>query len=128
MTAPIPPIGKSTPTGPVLPEAFDQFVGDTFFRQMLKSMRSTAGKPAFLHGGQAEEIFQSQLDEVLITDMAKATHDSFSGELFKQQFKNHDPFNQPNSAPTESNPDQTNKPPMPPNQSNPNAPKFDANA
>jgi Rod binding domain-containing protein len=91
MTESINPIGDSTPTRPLLPEAFDQFVGDTFFRQMLKSLRSTTGKPAFMHGGQAEVMFQSQMDEILITDMAKATRDSFSGELFKQQFMNHDP-------------------------------------
>tara|TARA_R110002072_G_scaffold302999_1_gene491021 strand:+ start:50095 stop:50487 length:393 start_codon:yes stop_codon:yes gene_type:complete len=89
MTDPIQALGAVPSKSPVLPEAFDQFVGDTFFRQMLKSLRSTTGKPAYFHGGQAEEIFQSQLDELLITDMVKATKDSFSGDLFKQQFPNH---------------------------------------
>lgn len=89
MTDPIQATGPATPKGPVLPEAFDQFVGDTFFRQMLKSLRSTTGKPAYFHGGQAEEIFQSQMDELLITDMVKATRDSFSADLFSQQFPNH---------------------------------------
>ena len=79
----IPSVGNSVPTGPILPDAFDQFVGDTFYRQMLKSMRSGTGKPEFLHGGQAEEIFQSQLDELMITDLTKATKDSFSADLFK---------------------------------------------
>ena len=83
------PVGNSVPTGPILPDAFDQFVGDTFFRQMLKSMRSGTGKPEFLHGGQAEEIFQSQLDELMITDLVKATKDSFSADLFQQQFPDH---------------------------------------
>jgi hypothetical protein len=82
-------VGNSVPTGPILPDAFDQFVGDTFYRQMLKSMRSGTGKPAFLHGGQAEEIFQSQLDELMITDLVKATKDSFSADLFQQQFPDH---------------------------------------
>jgi hypothetical protein len=91
MTESIPPIGASPPTGPILPEAFDDFVGDTFFRQMLKSLRSTTGKPAYFHGGQAEEIFQSQMDELLIENLTKATRDSFSGDLFKQQFPNHVP-------------------------------------
>lgn len=86
MTDPIQALGPAPSNGPVLPEAFDQFVGDTFFRQMLKSLRSTTGKPAYFHGGQAEEMFQSQLDELLITDMVKATKDSFSADLFKQQF------------------------------------------
>lgn len=89
MTDPIQALSTAPPNGPVLPEAFDQFVGDTFFRQMLKSLRSTTGKPAYFHGGQAEEMFQSQLDELLITDMVKATKDSFSADLFKQQFPQH---------------------------------------
>ncbi|MFT4559663.1 MAG: hypothetical protein ACKVII_22005 [Planctomycetales bacterium] len=89
MTDPIQALSLAPPNGPLLPEAFDQFVGDTFFRQMLKSLRSTTGKPAYFHGGQAEEIFQSQLDELLITDMVKATKDSFSADLFKQQFPQH---------------------------------------
>ncbi|MFT5325865.1 MAG: Rod binding domain-containing protein [Planctomycetaceae bacterium] len=89
MTDPIQALSPAPPNGPLLPEAFDQFVGDTFFRQMLKSLRSTTGKPAYFHGGQAEEIFQSQLDELLITDMVKATKDSFSADLFKQQFPQH---------------------------------------
>lgn len=90
MNDPIQALGPAPSNGPVLPEAFDQFVGDTFIRQMLKSLRSTTGKPAYFHGGQAEEMFQSQLDELLITDMVKATKDSFSADLFKQQFPGHD--------------------------------------
>jgi hypothetical protein len=107
----IPFIGTSTPTGPVLPEAFDQFVGDTFFRQMLKSLRATTGKPAFLHGGQAEEIFQSQLDEVIITDMVKATRNSFTGDLFKQQFPHYVPQNQQPPSQTEPNQNQSTESP-----------------
>lgn len=85
----IQPFGTPSPNGPGLQETFDQSVGSTFFRQMLKSLRSSTGKPAYFHGGQAEEIFQSQLDEILISDMAKANGNGFSAELFKQQFPNH---------------------------------------
>lgn len=89
MTDSIQPFGTQSQSGPSLREAFDQSVGSTFFRQMLKSLRSSTGKAAYFHGGQAEEIFQSQLDEILISDMAKASGNSFSSELFKQQFPNH---------------------------------------
>lgn len=89
MTDSIQPFGTPTPNGPGLRETFDESVGSTFFRQMLKSLRSSSGKPAYFHGGQAEEIFQSQLDEILISDMARATGDGFSAELFKQQFPDH---------------------------------------
>jgi hypothetical protein len=45
-----------------LKEAFTQFVGETFFGQMLKSMRQTVQEPAYFHGGMAEEQFQARLD------------------------------------------------------------------
>lgn len=89
MTDSIKPFGPPSSESPALREAFDQSIGSTFFRQMLKSLRSSTGKPAYFHGGQAEEIFQSQLDEILISDLASATGDSFSSELFRQQFPNH---------------------------------------
>ena len=135
MTDPITSVGNPTPTRPVLPDAFDQFVGDTFFRQMLKSMRSGTGKPAFLHGGQAEEIFQSQLDEVMITDLVKATKDSFSAELFKQQFPDHtsNTTAQPvdadsNAAEPDSKVAEPDSPPLPPPVSTFEPSSFDANA
>ncbi len=128
MPEPIPSIGPSTPSGPVLPEAFDQFVGDTFFRQMLKSLRATTGKPAFLHGGQAEEIFQSQLDELLITDMVKATRDSFTGDLFKQQFPDHTPQNPQPSSQTTPDPNQPTELPLRTIHPDQNDNHFDVNA
>lgn len=46
-------------------EAFQSFVGETLFGQMLKSMRKTVGKTPYFNGGRAEEVFQQQLDQVL---------------------------------------------------------------
>lgn len=62
--------------------AFDEFVGETFFGQMLASMRKTAGKPAYFYGGQAEEIFRGQLDQQLAQEMTKASANTFSGPMF----------------------------------------------
>lgn len=76
--APAPPPAVS----PKLREAFDQFVGETFYGQMLSSMRKTLGKPAYFHGGRAEEIFQRQLDQTLGEQLAKANAESFSGPMF----------------------------------------------
>ena len=56
-----------------LRKTFDSFVGETFFGQMLQSMRKTVGKPAYFHGGRAEEIFTQQLDQVLADKMANAS-------------------------------------------------------
>jgi Rod binding domain-containing protein len=121
MTDSIQPFGTPYANGPGLQEAFDQSVGSTFFRQMLKSLRSSSGKPAYFHGGQAEEIFQSQLDEILISDMAKANGNGFSAELFQQQFPNHSE-NQPaaskSSATSDSLPESTPKQPAPPSGNN----------
>lgn len=63
-------------------ETFQQAIGGTFFRQMLKALRSTQGKPAYFHGGQAEDIFQSRLDDEIADDMARRQGDAFAGPLF----------------------------------------------
>jgi len=67
-------------------KAFRDFVGQTFFGQMLKSMRSTQGKPAYFHGGQAEEIFRSQLDQTLAEKMTEASADQIADPMFRRQF------------------------------------------
>lgn len=66
-----------------LREAFDGFVGEVFFSQMLKAMRKTVGKPAYFHGGRAEEIFTQQLDQVLAEKLSKTTAEQFSGPMFE---------------------------------------------
>ena len=64
-------------------EAFDQFVGGTFFRQLLGAMQKTVGKSPYFHGGQAEEVFRAQLHETLADKMAEATADQFTGPMFE---------------------------------------------
>lgn len=64
-------------------KAFDQFVGETFFSQMLSSMRKSVGKPAYFHGGRAEEIFQGQLDQTLSQEMTKSSASQFTGPMFE---------------------------------------------
>jgi len=64
-------------------EAFQSFVGQTLFGQLLKAMRKTMGKPAYFHGGRAEEIFQNQLDQVLAEKISQASADKFSGPMFE---------------------------------------------
>jgi hypothetical protein len=64
-------------------EAFDSFVGQTFFTQLLAEMRKSVAKPAYLHGGTTEEVFQGQLDQVLSEKLSDATADQFSGPMFE---------------------------------------------
>jgi hypothetical protein len=63
--------------------AFRDFVGQTLFGQMLKSMRSTVGKPAYLHGGKTEEVFQQQMDQVLVEKMSDASADQIADPMFE---------------------------------------------
>jgi flagellar protein FlgJ len=64
-------------------EAFSDFVGQTFFTQLLTEMRKTVDKPAYFHGGQAEDIFQGQMDQLLAERLSEATADSFAGPMFE---------------------------------------------
>lgn len=85
-----PMLGAQTPQTPragaegaELREAFDSFVGETFFGQMLKAMRSTQNKPAYFHGGRAEEMFQQQFDQALAGKLSTASADKLSGPMFE---------------------------------------------
>jgi Rod binding domain-containing protein len=69
-----------------LQDAYRQFVGKTFYGEMLKSMRSTLGKPAYFHGGQTEEVFRSQLDQQLADHMTTASAEQFADPMFRLQF------------------------------------------
>lgn len=69
-------------SSPELKEAFQKFVAGTFYQQMFKALRSAQGKPAYFHGGQAEEMFQSQLDQQISEDLASQEGNAFSDTLF----------------------------------------------
>ena len=87
---PLPKTGTALPldAGPAgkpdeLRTTFDKFVGETFFAQMLKSMRQSVGQPAYFHGGRAEEAFQGQLDQVLAEKLSSATAGQFTGPMYE---------------------------------------------
>lgn len=62
---------------------FQDFVGQTLFGETLKSMRKTQQKPAYFHGGRAEEIFQQQLDQVLAEKLSRASAGPLAGPMFE---------------------------------------------
>jgi hypothetical protein len=68
---------------PDLRKAFDSFVGETFYGQMLSAMRKTQKEPAYFHGGQAENSFREQLDQTLAQKMAETSANSFTGPMFE---------------------------------------------
>lgn len=79
------PPGKPTATPPAedaTREAFGDFVGQTLFGSMLASMRESVGKPAYFHGGRAEDVFQKQLDQHLVEAISDASAESLVGPMY----------------------------------------------
>lgn len=75
-------LNQAGKNAPELKEAFQDFVAGTFYKQMFKAFRSAQNKPAYFHGGQAEEMFQAQLDQQISEDLAKGQGSTFSDTLF----------------------------------------------
>src|SRR3954469_11144856 len=72
--------GRDTPE---LHKAFTDFVGQTFFGELVKQMRATVDKPAFFHGGMGEDVFQQQLDQIMVERMSDATAATFSDPMYQ---------------------------------------------
>jgi Rod binding domain-containing protein len=63
--------------------AFQGFVAGTFYKQMLKSLRKTTRRPAYFHGGRAEEIFRGQMDQEVSENLAKRPGDTLVGPMYR---------------------------------------------
>jgi Rod binding domain-containing protein len=68
---------------PELKKAFSDFVGQTFFGEMMKQMRSSLDKPKFFHGGMGEDIFQSQLDQIMVERISENSASSVSDPMYQ---------------------------------------------
>ncbi len=79
------PIGPrpNEPDDSQLREKFTQFVGQTLFGSMLASMRKSVGKPAYMHGGRTEEVFQQQLDNQIVDELTKASADTIADPMYE---------------------------------------------
>lgn len=66
-----------------LRDTFREFVGQTMFGSLMKSMRSTVGKPAYFHGGRGEEVFQQQLDARMVEHMTEASAADVADPMFE---------------------------------------------
>ena len=71
------------PEGEDLRKAFQDFIGQTLFSQMISSMRSTQDGAAYFDGGRAEKIFQGQLDQILSEELSEASASKISDPMFK---------------------------------------------
>lgn len=84
LRAPAPPGPDQSAGGPSpeLRQTFQDFVAGTFYQQMLRTLRKTQGEPAYFHGGQAEQIFQGQLDQQIAEELARDHGAAFAEPLF----------------------------------------------
>ncbi len=74
--------GSDSRKAPTTKEAFSDFVGQTFFGHLMSSMRATVEKPAYFHGGRGEEVFQGQLDQLMVENMSKASSKTFAEPMY----------------------------------------------
>jgi len=72
--------GRDTPE---LHEAFTDFVGQTFYGELMKQMRATLDKPTFFHGGMGEDIFQQQLDQIIVERMSDTSARTLSDPMYE---------------------------------------------
>lgn len=66
-----------------LRDVFTEFVGQTFFQQMMSAMRKTVDKSEYFHGGRAEEVFQNQLDQTFAERMTEASAKEFADPMYE---------------------------------------------
>src|SRR5258708_1858509 len=64
-------------------EKFQDFVGGTFYKEMLKALRAAQKPSKYLHGGQAEKIFQGQMDQQIAEDLAHQYAGHLAAPLFE---------------------------------------------
>jgi Rod binding domain-containing protein len=98
--SPVPSVAaaSSPNASPQLEDAFRQVVGNVFYGELLKSLRQTLGKPAYIHGGQAEELFQSQLDHYVVEDLASRENGPWMNSLLQQFLRQLNPGAAPADA------------------------------
>ena len=64
-------------------EKFQDFAAGTFYKEMLKSLRSGQKESKYFNGGQAEKIFRGQFDQQIAENMARQHGAAFANPLFE---------------------------------------------
>jgi len=57
---------------------FNEVLGETMYGMMFKAMRKSSKKSAYFNGGQTEQIFGQQLDQVFAEKMGRHDASHFS--------------------------------------------------
>ena len=81
-------IGAASAAKPELKKVFQQFAAGTFYREMLAAMHKGQDKPAYFHGGHAEEVFRAELDRHIAEDLAERHGEAFAGPLYDRFSEN----------------------------------------
>ncbi|MCC6510521.1 MAG: rod-binding protein [Pirellulaceae bacterium] len=66
-----------------LREKFQEFVGQTFFSELIKSLRTSQKGAAYFNGGRAEEIFQGQFDQMMTEHLSEASAQTIADPMFE---------------------------------------------
>lgn len=53
-------------------ETLNQAYGTVFYGTLLKQLRASSLKGEYMHGGRGEDVFQAQLDQVLVERISDA--------------------------------------------------------
>ena len=85
------PRGAATasPSPDQMRQTFQEAVGSLFYGQMIKALRSGVGKPAYIHGGQAEEMFQGQMDQQVAENLARHQGGALVEDLYQRFLVDH---------------------------------------
>ncbi len=67
----------------VLRKRIDELVGMTFYGTLLKTMRDSALKAPYGHGGRGEEVFRGQLDLLLAERMGRAQRFDLNEAIYR---------------------------------------------
>jgi Rod binding domain-containing protein len=83
-------------------EKFQDFVGGTFYKEMLKALRAAQKPSKYLNGGQAEKIFQGQMDQEIAEDLARKYAGHLADPLFESYLRQSSSASSPSSAAPET--------------------------
>lgn len=64
-------------------KVFQQFVGETFFGEMLKQMRKSVPESEYFNGGHGEKVFRQQLDQMISQKMAETSAQKLSEPMYE---------------------------------------------
>src|SRR5882757_834094 len=83
-------------------EKFQDFVGGTFYKEMLKALRAAQKPSKYMNGGQAEKVFQGQMDQQIAEDLARQYAGHLADPLFDSYARQSLSESSPSSAATET--------------------------